>query len=353
VIELSTYVFEALREDGEFVLYRGRREEDGSHLLAVEPLSEHPSVRSLEQLEHEYSIREELDPDWAAQPLALERHDGQTMLLLGDPGGEPLDGLLKRPLELMDFLRLAVALAGALGRLHAVGLIHKDIKPANILVDSASGSAWLTGFGIASRLPRERQSAEPPEMIAGTLAYMAPEQTGRMNRSIDSRSDLYSLGVTLYEMLTGVLPFTASDPMEWVHCHIAREPIAPDQCAKEIPAPLSAIVMKLLAKTAEERYQTAAGVVGDLRRCLREWDAHCRIDPFPLGADDVSDRLLIPEKLYGRVQRAVDDRATVPIYYESWLAKLELDDSTRRRNLNWTKISTKRPKAKSRNTRNG
>jgi PAS domain S-box-containing protein len=300
VRELSTYVFEVLREDGEFVLYRGRREEDGSHLLAVEPLSEHPSVRSLEQLEHEYSIREELDPDWAAQPLALERHDGQTMLLLGDPGGEPLDGLLKRPLELMDFLRLAVALAGALGRLHAVGLIHKDIKPANILVDSASGSAWLTGFGIASRLPRERQSAEPPEMIAGTLAYMAPEQTGRMNRSIDSRSDLYSLGVTLYEMLTGVLPFTASDPMEWVHCHIAREPIAPDQCAKEIPAPLSAIVMKLLAKTAEDRYQTAAGVAGDLRRCLREWETHRRIDPFQLGAHDVSDRLLIPEKLYGR-----------------------------------------------------
>jgi serine/threonine protein kinase len=114
----------------------------------------------------------------------------------------------------------------------------------------------LTGFGIASRLPRERQSAEAPEMIAGTLAYMAPEQTGRMNRSIDSRSDLYSLGVTFYEMLTGALPFKASDPVEWVHCHIARQPVAPDQYAKEIPAPLSAIVMKLLAKTAEERYRT-------------------------------------------------------------------------------------------------
>jgi serine/threonine protein kinase len=121
-------------------------------------------------------------------------------------------------------------------------------------VDSASGVVWLTGFGIASRLPRERQPAEPPETIAGTLAYMAPEQTGRMNRSIDSRSDLYSLGVTFYEMLTGVLPFAAADPMEWVHCHIARQPVAPDQHAKEIPAPLSAIVVKLLAKTAEDRY---------------------------------------------------------------------------------------------------
>jgi predicted ATPase len=208
-------------------------------------------------------------------------------------------------MELSRFLRFAVGLPAALGKLHQQDLIHKDIKPANILVDSASGAVWLTGFGIASRLPRERQSAEPPEMIAGTLAYMAPEQTGRMNRSIDSRSDLYSLGVTFYEMLTGVLPFKASDPMEWVHCHIARQPIAPDQYAKEIPAPLSAIVIKLLAKTAEERYQTAAGVARDLRRCLTEWEAHSHINPFQLGAHDVSDRLIIPEKLYGR-EREID-----------------------------------------------
>src|SRR5260221_3333545 len=222
------------------------------------------------------------------------------MFKLQDPGGEPLDRFLGQPMELSRFIRFAVGLAAALGRLHEQGLIHKDIKPANILVDSASGAVWLTGFGIASRLPRERQLAEPPEMIAGTLAYMAPEQTGRMNRSIDSRSDLYSLGVTFYEMLTGVLPFTASDPMEWVHCHIARQPVPPDEYAKEIPAPLSTIVLKLHAKTAEERYQTAAGVAGDLRRCLTEWEAHRHIDLFQLGADDVSNRLLIPEKLYGR-----------------------------------------------------
>ena len=184
--------------------------------------------------------------------------------------------------------------------MHARGLIHKDIKPANILVDVASGGVWLTGFGIASRLPRERPNPEPPEVIAGTLAYMAPEQTGRMNRSIDSRSDLYSLGVTFYEMLTGTLPFTAADPMEWVHCHIARQPIPPDERTAETPGLLSVITMKLLAKTAEERYQTAAGVEADLRRCLAEWESHGRIDPFPLGAHDASDRLLIPERLYGR-----------------------------------------------------
>ena len=154
---------------------------------------------------------------------------------------------------------------GAIGQLHGRGLIHKDIKPANVLVDSETGRVRLTGFGIASRLPRERQSPEPPEFIAGTLAYMAPEQTGRVNRSIDSRSDLYSLGVTFYEMLTGSLPFAASDAMEWVHCHIARQPSAPSERQSNVPAAVSAITMKLLSKTAEERYQTAAGVESDLR----------------------------------------------------------------------------------------
>ena len=137
---------------------------------------------------------------------------------------------------------------------------------------------------------------------------MAPEQTGRMNRSIDSRSDLYSLGVTLYEMLTGSLPFTASDPMEWVHCHIARQPVPPSERLKNVPAPVSAIIMKLLAKTAEERYQTAAGVESDLRRCLAEWETQRRIDEFPLGEHDTPDRLLIPEKLYGRA-REIDTLA--------------------------------------------
>jgi serine/threonine protein kinase len=156
----------------------------------------------------------------------------------------------------------------------------KDIKPANILVDEASGSVRLTGFGVASRLPREHQVPAPPEVVAGTLAYMAPEQTGRMNRSVDSRSDLYALGVTYYEMLTGQLPFTAADPMEWVHCHVARQPTPPDERVAGIPGPLSAIAMKLLAKTGEERYQTAGGVEADLQCCLAEWDSRGLIEPF-------------------------------------------------------------------------
>ena len=272
--ELSRYVFETLRKDEEFVLERGQSDGDPSTILALAPVAGHLVPGSAERLEHEYSLRDELGSDWAARPLALTHREGRTTLVLEDPDGEPLDRFLGparnasaladaggQPLELSQFLRFAAGTAAALGELHQRGLIHKDIKPANILVNSASGAVWLTGFGIASRLPRERQPAEPPEMIAGTLAYMAPEQTGRMNRSIDSRSDLHSLGVTFYEMLTGVLPFKASDPMEWVHCHIARQPVAPDQYAKGIPAPLSAIVMKLLAKTAGERYQTAAHLI--------------------------------------------------------------------------------------------
>ena len=308
-MELSEYTFETLRKDGEFIVYRGhhRRQTGASpaSILVMTPVSEHPALGSLRKMEHEYSLRAELDPGWAVRPLAFAPHKGQTMLVFTDPGGEPLDRLLGRPMELTQFLRPAVGVSVALGQLHGCGLVHKDVKPANILVNRASGEARLTGFGIASRLPRERQSPAPPESIAGTLAYMAPEQTGRMNRSIDSRSDLYSLGVTLYQMLTGSLPFTASDPMEWVHCHIARKPVPPSERLKNLPATVSAIITKLLAKTAEERYQTAAGVESDLRRCLAEWEIQRRIDEFQLGEHDTPDRLLIPEKLYGRA-REVD-----------------------------------------------
>src|SRR5271165_4130485 len=280
MIELSRYAFESLRTDQEFILYRARRsgerssvgresffakdfgelsraatadeseDKELSSILVLAPALEQPEMGTLKRLEHECSLRDELDPEWAVRPIGLTHHWDRSVLvmedpggiplneLLGDhsaarqeprptdPGGEPLDQFLE-PMELARFCRLAIGLAAGLSKLHGRGIIHKDIKPANILADPVTNKAWFTGFGISSRLARERQAAELPEMIAGTLAYMAPEQTGRMNRSIDSRSDLYSLGVTFYQMLTGCLPFAASDPMEWVHCHIAKQPSNP------------------------------------------------------------------------------------------------------------------------------
>ncbi len=268
-------------------------------------------------LEHELALEPELDSTWAVRPLVLSHYRGRAALILEDQQGEPLARLLDESpvrralshqrsaepaMELGLFLRLAIRLAGALGEVHRRGIVHKNVKPAHVLVNAATGQVWLTGFGIASRLPRERQTPEPLETLAGTLAYMAPEQTGRMNRSIDCRSDLYALGVTLYQVLTGSLPFTAAEPIEWVHCHIARQPMAPVERVAIVPVPVSAIVMKLLAKTGEERYQTAAGLERDLRRCLAEWEAQQRVDDFPLGEHDIPDRLLIPEKLYGRAR---------------------------------------------------
>jgi predicted ATPase len=300
-MELSRYALSPLRE-GDFKHFRG----SGSGLAPILVVAaDESSLGCVARLEHEYALKCELEANWAARPVALTHNKGSMALVLEDPGGVPVDRLLGRPLAVSPFLRIAIPLAGALRRVHERGLVHKDIKPANILADVESGGVWLTGFGIASRLRRERQAPAPPEVIAGTLAYMAPEQTGRMNRSVDSRSDLYALGITLYEMLTEQLPFSAADPMEWVHCHIARQPMPPDERVAGLPVLLSAIVMKLLAKTAEERYQTAAGVEADLRRCLAELQSHGRIEPFSLGGCDVSDRLLIPEKLYGR-EREID-----------------------------------------------
>jgi predicted ATPase/signal transduction histidine kinase len=292
-----------LWQDDDRLFCRGWRVGAGGErraALLVLPVAEHPAPTTIDRLAHEYGLRAELENGWAAQPLDLVREDGRTVLVLEDVDAEPLERLLDGPMEPARFLRLAINIAAGLGRLHQRALIHKDIKPANILVSRSGAEVRFTGFGIASRLPR--QSPDILETLAGTLAYMAPEQTGRMNRSIDSRSDLYALGVTFYRMLTGVLPFAAASPIEWVHCHIARRPVAPGERLESVPVPLSQIVMKLLAKTAEERYQTAAGLERDLRRCLAAWEAGHRIDDFPLGQHDTPDRLVIPEKLYGRAR---------------------------------------------------
>src|SRR5271167_2621227 len=233
---------QVLWEDGERAFCRGScpgAEGGRNTVLSLLVTAEHPPSFILDRLAHEYELKDELDGAWAVRPLELVRERGGTKLVLEDSGGEPLARLLGVPMEVGGFLRLAIGIAAALGKAHQAGLVHKDLKPGHVLVNCVDGRARLTGFGIASRLPRERQTPEPPETIAGTLAYMAPEQTGRMNRSIDARSDLYALGVTLYDRLTGTLPCTTSDPIELIHCHIAREPTPPSAHSRRAPEQVS------------------------------------------------------------------------------------------------------------------
>ena len=304
MLDLSQYTLRQLRLDPEFVLLRGtRRGDDHSRptsVLVQAPAASSPSQTTLRTLQEDVSIRSELDPAFVVRSIATVTSDGRPMVILEDPAGTPLDLLLDGAMDIGYFLRISVRIAAALGHVHSRGFVHKNIKPANILVNEARDRAWLMGLGVASRLPRARHSAPISQFLVGTLAYMAPEQTGRMNRSIDSRSDLYALGATFYEMLTGTLPFTFSDPMDLVHSHVARQPTAPSEKITGVPRIVSLIVLKLLAKTAEERYQTAAGLEWDLQRCLHEWETRHALNEFPLGERDSPDRLLIPEKLYGR-----------------------------------------------------
>src|SRR5215216_5650699 len=293
-------ITESLHEGTTATLARGLRTHDGSPVIIKTLRADTPSPRSLERLQREYAIACQLDSRYVLKPSALETHSAQPRLIFEHFGGQPLTRLRGAPLESGRFLDIAIELATALADIHRQGVVHKDIKPANILIEQCSGAVKLTGFGIAAHLARFPAAPASANQIEGSLAYMSPEQTGRMNRGIDHRSDLYSLGVTFYQMLTGSLPFAAADPLEWVHCHIARQPLSPHELVPTISEPLAAIVLKLLAKQSDDRYQSALGLRVDLERCRAQWQSLGRIEVFPLGDQDRSDRFMIPQKLYGR-----------------------------------------------------
>ena len=299
----AAFMWQPLRLGADFTLYRGRGAGSHRSLLGVTTTASHPSARLVDQLHREYALASKIQAGWAAKPLSIERHDGREILVLEDPGGFPLDMLIERrrgtPLDVADFLQAAIGLTEALGGVHRQGLIHKDIKPANVLMHD-DGHAFLLGFGVASELPRQRHSLNLVQSAAGTPAYMSPEQTGRVSRVLDSRSDLYSLGITLYELLTARLPFQASGPMEWVHCHVARKPHDLNEYVRDVPQAVRDIIMKLLAKPAEERYASAEGLAWDLRQCLNHRTSDGAISTFSLGLRDSPDHIVVPENLYGR-----------------------------------------------------
>ncbi|WP_437938944.1 AAA family ATPase [Sorangium sp. So ce341] len=303
-------IIEVLSEGSDTLLYRGVREGDVRPVVLKVLRRDHASPRALERLRHEHDVARAIDTTAIVKPYALEMLGDQQALVLEDFGGVSLDRLLEGPMPLERFFPIAIRLTDALAELHRHGVVHKDIKPQNVLLHPATGEVKITDLGIASRIFRELQHLAHVGLIEGTLAYMAPEQTGRMNRWIDERTDLYSLGVVFYEMLTGALPFRAGDPVAWVYCHIAQKPVPPHALVPSIQPLLSAVVLKLLSKAAEERYQSAAGLRRDLDECFTRWRTSGVIQPFGLGERDLSNRFQVPQRLYGR-EREVEALLTV------------------------------------------
>ncbi|WP_437765986.1 AAA family ATPase [Sorangium sp. So ce281] len=296
-------VLEVLHQGADTILYRARREEDGRPVVLKALRRDHASPRALGRLQHELEVATALASPVVARAYGIEPFRDQVTLVLEDFGGRSLDRFIDGPMRGMSierFFPLALRLAAALAEMHRHHVIHKDIKPQNLLYNPDTGEVKITDLGIASLSPRDAQVLAHDGLIEGTLAYMAPEQTGRMNRRVDERTDLYSLGVTFYEMLTGTLPFHASDPVAWVYCHIAQAPRPPHALVPSIPLQLSAVVLKLLSKAAEERYQSALGLRHDLDTCFSQLRQGGAIEAFPLGLRDVSDRFQVPQRLYGR-----------------------------------------------------
>ncbi len=288
---------------------RSSRRRWSTHLLKVLE-SERSGARDVERLRNEYDIGRALRGSPVLEPLGLGMFEGRPALELAAFEGRPLDEFVRAPMPVGDFLRVAVSLARAVGDIHARGVVHRDLKPGNVLFQPESGEVRIGGFGLAVRAA-SGHTPPPPSCIEGSFPYMSPEQTGQMNRMVDVRSDLYSVGVVLYQLLTAHLPFEAADALGWIHCHLARKPVPPDEVSPSVPGALSAIVLKLLAKMPDDRYQTAAGLAHDLARSQRQWRERGVITSFPLGQHDISDRFLVPHKLYGREREVAALRAAL------------------------------------------
>ncbi|HBL12984.1 MAG TPA: hypothetical protein DD379_16625, partial [Cyanobacteria bacterium UBA11162] len=294
-----------LYESANSLVYRGVRERDNQPVILKVLKHNYPSPAELTRYKQEYDITRSLNQDGIIKAYGLEPYQNTLVMYLEDFGGQSLATLKQQyPATLEDFLEMAIKMTTALGEIHAANIIHKDINPANIVYNLNTQQLKIIDFGISTRLSRENPSLSNLNSLEGTLAYISPEQTGRMNRSLDYRTDFYSLGVTFYELLTGQLPFITEDVLELVHCHIAKPPIPPHlmRAGEYCPKAISDIVIKLMAKTAEERYQSAWGLKADLEECLKQLRKTGRISDFLLGTQEACDRFQISQKLYGREQ---------------------------------------------------
>ncbi|QDZ38737.1 AAA family ATPase [Euhalothece natronophila Z-M001] len=298
---LSGYTIqETIAQRTHTIIFRGIRETDQQPVIIKRLKADNPDLKQIQRLQHEYEVTKNLDDEGVVKSYSLEPDGNSLALILEDFGGQSLsEYLLGYELPLAEFFHLAIQLADILAQLHPLPLIHKDIKPSNIIINPETQQVKLTDFNLAIQAPFEYPSAQHPNTIMGTLAYISPEQTGRMNCYLDHRSDLYSLGVTFYEMLTGQLPFTSANPLELIHAHLAESPVPPHH-HRSIPLALSHLILKMLAKKADEGYQTATGLKYDLERCWQQWEEQGEMETFELGTRDRASALIIPQKLYGR-----------------------------------------------------
>ncbi|MGH1394436.1 MAG: ATP-binding sensor histidine kinase [Trichormus sp.] len=296
-------VSEELYQGSRTLVYRGVRESDSLPVVIKLLRNPYPSFSELLQFRNQYTIAKNLQQPEIIKTYSLEIYKNAYALVMEDFGGISLQEWIEdyeKNLSLSDFLQLGICLCSILDILYRSRIIHKDIKPSNILIHPETKQVKLIDFSIASLLPRETQGLISPNVLEGTLAYISPEQTGRMNRCVEYRTDFYSLGVTFYELLTGELPFKSEDAMELVHCQIAKSAPVIHEINPKIPSVLSEIVKKLMAKNAEDRYQSALGLKYDLENCLLQLKETGEIVDFPIAQRDVCDRFIIPDKLYGR-----------------------------------------------------
>ncbi|MDJ0836629.1 MAG: AAA family ATPase [Acidobacteriota bacterium] len=294
-------IIEQIYENRNSLIFRANRIEDCKPVIIKKLKEDFPSPDELTRYRQEYEITRDLDSPGIIHTYGLEKVNNKLMIILEDFGAFSLKMLWPdQALPLLAFFPIALQTVDALGKVHENRVIHKDINPGNLVYNPKTGELKIIDFGIATRLRRVTQYLDNPKNLEGTLAYMSPEQTGRMNRAVDYRTDFYSLGATLYHLLCGKPPFEEDDPMAMVHCHIARYPKPPHQVNPEIPEMLSEVIMRLLAKHAEHRYQSAWGLSEDLNRCYTEWQEEGVISKFQPGVQDFSPHFELSQKIYGR-----------------------------------------------------